>query len=77
MRAVPCDNRSSLAPAFVPLAITTEPKTAADALPISEPVEAASQIVTVEIGADLVMRVPGDVPVDRVAALVRAMRGTA
>ncbi|AFL49671.1 IS66-like element accessory protein TnpA [Sinorhizobium fredii] len=74
IRAVPCDNRSSLEPAFVPLAITTE---AADVSPVPEPVAAASRIVTVEIGADLVMRVPGDVPVDRVAALVRAMRGTA
>ncbi|MQW27609.1 IS66 family insertion sequence element accessory protein TnpB, partial [Sinorhizobium meliloti] len=26
---------------------------------------------------DVVMRVPGDVPVERVVALVRAMRGTA
>ncbi|EPE97115.1 hypothetical protein RGCCGE502_17195 [Rhizobium grahamii CCGE 502] len=59
------------------MAITTEPKTATDALPIADPVAAASQIVTVEIGADLVVRVPGGVPVDRVAALVRAMRGTA
>lgn len=36
-----------------------------------------SQIVAVKIGADFVVRVPGDVPVDQVAALVRAMRGTA
>ncbi len=31
--------------------------------------------MTVEIGADVVLRVPGDVAVDRVAALVRALRG--
>ncbi|MCK3781225.1 transposase [Ensifer sesbaniae] len=74
---MPAIEDGPIEPAFVPLAITTEPKTATDALPIPDPVAAASQIVTVEIGADLVVRVPGDVPVDRVAALVRAMRGTA
>ncbi|BCG82803.1 hypothetical protein MesoLj113b_64770 [Mesorhizobium sp. 113-3-3] len=46
-------------------------------MPVPEPVEITLGIMTVEIGADLVVRVPGDVPVDRVAALVRAMRGTA
>ena len=34
-------------------------------------------IETVEIGADIVLRVPGDVPVERAAALVRALRGAA
>ncbi|BAB52567.1 IS66-like element accessory protein TnpA [Mesorhizobium japonicum] len=74
---VPCENSGPFEPAFVPLAITTEPKEAADALPVPEPVEITLGIMTVEIGADLVVRVPGDEPVDRVAALVRAMRGTA
>ncbi|MGT2441223.1 IS66-like element accessory protein TnpA [Ensifer adhaerens] len=77
MTAVPAFADRPIEPAFVPLTITTEPKTATEALSIPDPVAAASQIVTVEIGADLVVRVPGDVPVDRVAALVRAMRGTA
>lgn len=77
MTAVPGFADGPIEPAFVPLAITTEPKTATDVLPIPEPVAATSGVVTVEIGAGLVMRVPGDVPVDRVAALVRAMRGTA
>ncbi|KAA3502413.1 IS66 family insertion sequence hypothetical protein [Agrobacterium vitis] len=76
MPAVPCDNSGSLEPAFVPLAITTEPQEAADVSPVPEPVAAPSGIVTIEIDADLVVRVPGDVPVGRVAALVRAMRGT-
>lgn len=75
MPSVPCENSGRFEPAFVPLAITTEPKEAAS--PVSEPVAATSGIVTVEIGVDLVVRVPCDVPVDRVAALVRAMRGTA
>lgn len=74
---MPAIEDGPIVPAFVPLAITTEPKMATDALPIPDPDAAAWQIVTVEIGADLVVRVPGDVPVDRVAALVRAMRGTA
>lgn len=77
MMAVPPFENGPVEPAFVPLAITAEPKTATDALPVREPVEIISGIVTVELGADLVVRVPGDVPVDRVAALVRAMRGTA
>jgi len=77
MPAVRCDNSGSVEPAFVPLAITTEPQEAADVSPVPEPVVAPSGIVTVEMGSDLVLRVPGDVPVDRVAALVRAMRGAA
>ena len=77
MTSVPPFEDGPIEPAFVPLALTTEPEESGDALPVPEPVAAASQIVTVEIGAAVVMRVPGDVPVDRVAALVRAMRGTA
>jgi transposase len=77
MPSVPCENSGPFEPAFVPLAIAPESKEACDVSPVSEPVVATPGLVTVEIGADLVMRVPGDVPVDRVAALVRAMRGTA
>jgi transposase len=77
MAAVPCENSAPFEPAFVPLAITTEPRQTADASPVLEPVAATSGIMTLEIGSDLVVRVPGDVPVDRVAALVRAMRGAA
>jgi transposase len=54
-------------PAFVPLSITSEPSEAVG----------VSAVLTLEIGPDVVIRVPGDVPVERVAALVRAMRGTA
>jgi len=77
MAVMPAFADGSIEPAFVPLAITTEPKTATDASPIPDAVAAISGIITVEIGADLVVRVPGDVAVDRVAALVRAMRGAA
>lgn len=77
MAGVPCENGGPLEPAFVPLAIMTEPKMATGASPIPETVEITSGTMTVEIGVGLVVRVPGDVPVDRVAALVRAMRGMA
>jgi len=55
MTAVPVED-GPIEPAFVPLAITMESKTATDALPVPEPVEITSGIVTVEIGPDLVMR---------------------
>jgi transposase len=71
MAAVPVE------PAFVPLAIATERRQITDASAVLEPVAATSGIMTLEIGSDLVVRVPGDVPVDRIAALVRAMRGAA
>jgi TRAP-type mannitol/chloroaromatic compound transport system permease large subunit len=31
-------------------------------------------IIAIELGGGMVMRVPGDIPEDRVAALVRALR---
>lgn len=63
-------------PAFVPLAIAAEPSEAVTVLALPPP-EAVSAVLTLEIGPDVIMQVPGDVPVERVAALVRAMRGTA
>ena len=61
-------------PAFVPLAIAVEPSETVNVL--APPLPAAVlPVLTLEIGPDVVMRVPGDVPVERVAALVRAMRG--
>ncbi|RVL67572.1 IS66 family insertion sequence hypothetical protein [Sinorhizobium meliloti] len=79
--ALPFESMSDLAesgdaqPAFVPLAIAAEPN---DAVNVAPPLpEAVSAVLTLEIGPDVVLRVPGDVPVERVAALVRAMRGTA
>jgi transposase len=77
MPTLPAAEGGAFEPAFVPLAITMEPKMATEVSPLPDPVKVGSRIVTVEIGADLVMRVPGGVPVDRVAAVVRAMRATA
>jgi hypothetical protein len=37
----------------------------------------AAGMMTVELGADVVVRIAGDVPIDRAAALVRALRGAA
>lgn len=72
-------------PAFVPLAIMPEPRDLADAPCVPEVAEVATVIVPlgivpagmmmVEIGSEIVLRVPGDVAVERAAALVRALRG--
>lgn len=63
-------------PAFVPLSILPEP--------IDPPVFAAAEaaqdrigVMTIEVGSDLRLRIPGDVAVERAAALVRALRGAA
>ena len=64
-------------PAFVPLSIADEPEMSAAASLMPETMAATAGIVTIEIGADLVVKVPDDVSVDRVAALVGAMRGLA
>lgn len=60
--------------AFVALEIVPEP----EAFPVapSTPMTEGARIGTlaVEIGADLVLRIPGDVPVARAAALVQALR---
>lgn len=66
---------SDAEPAFVPLAIAVESSETVNVL--APPLPAAVlPVLTLEIGPDVVMRVPGDVPVERVAALVQAVRGT-
>jgi len=62
-------------PNFVPLAIGQHSDLPAEASLPTEVGESPSGIMTVEIGADVVLRVPGDVAVDRIAAVVRALRG--
>ena len=62
---------SDALPAFVPVSVEPEDVgRSADA-------ERTVGIITIEIGNDLVLRVPGDVPAERAAALVRALRGSA
>jgi len=61
-------------PAFVPLSILPDPVDQ----PVPSRAEAAQGgigVMTIEVGPDLLLRIPGDVAVDRVAALVRALRG--
>ena len=61
-------------PAFVPLSILPDPM----GQPVSATVEAAQGgigVMTIEVGSDLRLRIPGDVTVERAAALVRALRG--
>ncbi len=55
--------------AFVPLSIADEPQILATSL-TPETMAATAGIVTIEISGDLVVKVPGDVPVSRVAALL-------
>lgn len=67
--ALPADGLEGLEAAFVPLMMEPDPAAA------SEPGGSAG-VIAVEIG-DVVLRVPGDVPAERAAALVRALRGAA
>jgi len=71
--------RDGAEPAFVPLAIAAEPPEPCNSLSLSKLAsdrpQTGSAGLTLEIGSDVVMRMPGDVPVERVAALVRAVRG--
>ncbi|SPL62711.1 ATP-dependent DNA helicase RecQ [Ochrobactrum soli] len=64
-------------PSFVPLAIAAEPPEPVNRLSLPKMVSDGpmEQGLTLQIGSDVVMRVPDDVPVERVAALVRAVRG--
>ena len=65
--ALPEDAVKGLEAAFVPLAVEPEVSTGSNEL---------SGIVIIEIG-DVVLRVPEDVPAERAAALVWALRGMA
>ena len=62
---------SDALPAFVPVSVEPEDDgPSADA-------GGTGGVITIEIGNDLVLRVPGDVPAERAAAVARALRGTA
>lgn len=63
-------------PTFVPLSILPEPIDRA----VSSTAEVAQGgigVMTIEVGPDVLLRIPGDVAVERAAALVRALRGAA
>lgn len=65
------DVSSGVLPAFVPVSVGPE-----DAGP-SEEADGTGGVITIEIGDDLVLRVPADVPVERAAAMARGLRGSA
>ncbi len=67
--ALPEDVMEGLEAAFVPLAVEPEA--------LTEAADTSVGTVMIEIGGDVVLRVPGDVPVERAVALVRALRGMA
>ncbi|ABA80628.1 IS66 family insertion sequence hypothetical protein [Rhodobacter sphaeroides] len=66
--ALPDDAVEGLEIAFVPVAVEPDPVAAPEA-------SSSSGTVTIEIGT-VVLRVPGDVPAERAAALVRALQET-
>lgn len=64
-------------PAFVPVAIIAEPEVAVvmqASVPSVPEVAVSVGIMAVELGSGVVVRVPGDVAVERAAALVRALQ---
>jgi transposase len=73
--ALPQPAERLVEPAFVPLAIASDAMAVLDATAVPEAAEVSLGIIAVEIGADVVLRVPSDVSVERVVALIRAMRG--
>ena len=67
--ALPEDVMDGLEATFVPLTVEPDPVAASET-------GGAAGAISIEI-SDVVLRVPGDVPLERVAALVRALRGLA
>ena len=62
-------------PAFVPLSILPEPMDQLGASSSSETATGGAGVMTIEVGPDVVLRIPGDVAVARAAALILALRG--
>ncbi|MGQ0611253.1 MAG: IS66-like element accessory protein TnpA [Paracoccaceae bacterium] len=63
-------------PAFVPLSILPAPVDPQRSA-VVEVSQNGSGVMTIEVGPDLLLRIPSDVAVERAAALVRALRGAA
>jgi transposase len=61
-------------PAFVPLSILPDPVDQQGSA-VVEVSQNGSGVMTIEVGPDLLLRIPCDVAVERAAALVRALRG--
>ena len=65
------DVSSDALPAFVPVSVEPE-----DDAPSVE-ADGTGGVITIEIGGELVLRVPADVPAERAAAMARALRASA
>ena len=63
-------------PAFVPLSLLPDPVDPQGSAMV-EVSQNGSGVMTIEVGPDLLLRIPSDVAVERAAALVRALRGAA
>lgn len=61
-------------PTFVPLSILPEPIDRAVSS-TAEVAQGGTGVMTIEVGPDVLLRIPGDVAVERAAALVQALRG--
>ena len=62
-------------PAFVPLSILPEPMDQSGGSSSTETATGDAGVMTIEVGPDVVLRIPGDVAVERAAALILALRG--
>jgi transposase len=75
-----CDGREAVPsqPAFVPLMLLPDddPQEKDPLMAVAGDAEVSGGAMTIEIGADVVLRIPGSVAVERAAALVHALRGS-
>ena len=62
-------------PAFVPLSLLPEPMDQSSASSSTETATGGAGVMTIKVGSDVVLRIPGDVAVARAAALILALRG--
>ena len=76
MDALNGSSRSEAAePAFVQLSILPEPMDQLVASSTAEAATGVTGVMTIEVGSELLLRIPGDVAVERAVALVQALRG--
>ncbi len=62
-------------PAFVPLSLLPDSAAESVSSPPTEAATGTAGVMTIEVGSDVVLRIPCDVAVARAAALVQALRG--
>lgn len=62
-------------PAFVPLSILPEPAGQSVSSPSKAAATSDAGVLMIEIGSDVILRIPDDVAVERAVALVQALRG--